>query len=347
MSLINQMLKDLDARQPRPADAQAGALRGMGLVEGDGSSAASRRWMVPVVAALALLPAALLLRQPDSPTQAPARPDAPAAIAPTLPQPVPAATPARSTGKAEPEATPSQPATRTTPDASDADTPVAPRETQVKPATTHTPVVDKAAAPTVRLSPRQRARLALRRAIARVEAGDDARAEPLLREALSLDHRLADARVQLASLLLRARRLVDAELALIEGLSQHHGHPALSELYARLLVERGDNARALQLLNEAGAGRSRDPELRALRAAILMKTGDPRGAADDYRQALAGQPERAVWWMGLGVALEQSGDSRAARAAYRRAGALPLEPALQEFVAGRIAALGDTANNRE
>ncbi len=343
MSLINQMLKDLDARRPRPAGAHEAALHGMGLT-GDHRSSATLPWSRLALGAItaSLIAVLLTLRpwfQPGGPQfdtgsagdsaveplhapvpvagpSIPAKPaPAPAAARPAVDQVTADSRPARRTAKKLPV----QPAKR-------ADSSIPP------------------AKPAIHLTPHQKAGLAFRRALELLDRGNDRAAEVQLRKALSLEAGLADARVQLAALLLREQRLVDAEMLLVEGLAIRADQLALAELYARLLVERGDNARALDVLDAAGAAHSDLAEVRALRAGILMKLGDARSAALDYRKALATNPQRAVWWIGLGVALEQAGDPARALPAYHRAQRLPLSTELYDFVVKRINALNNPRN---
>jgi len=345
MSLINQMLKDLDARRPRPAEAHAAALHGMGLTGGHRSSA-SLPWgrLALGVIAASVISVLLTLRpwvQPGGPqvdnhsagegVVESLHAAVPVAGPPTPAEPAPAPVTSAARPAVEPVTADNRRPTKTPPaqPAKRADREVSP------------------ARPAVHLNPHQQARLAFRRAVGLLDRGDDRAAEAQLRRALSLEAGLTGARVQLVALLLREQRLVDAEMLLVEGLAIRSDQLALAELYARLLVERGDNERALDVLDAAGAARSDLAEVRALRAGVLMKLGNARSAALDYQKALTASPQRAVWWMGLGVALEQAGDPARALSAYRRAQRLPLAPELYDFVAKRIAALNNNPRNRE
>ncbi len=348
MSLINQMLKDLDARHPQPPEAHAVALQGLGLAGQRGTSRPLPWGRLATAVTLISLTAALLVLQPwDRPDAA--VPDFP--VDNRLVRPAPAVAPVvepRSTTEQAP-VTPAVPET-TVIEQTAGDTASGTETRQQNPAATPVaaPVTKTATSrAVVRLNRRQRAQLAFKRALQLQDRGDDPAAEPLLRKALSLDPGLNDARVQLAALLLRERRMAEAEALLLEGLARRPDRLALAELYARLLAERGDNGRALEVLDTAGAAHSDIAEVRALRAGILMKLGDARNAARDYRKALAARPQHAVWWMGLGVALEQAREPAPALAAYRRARSLPLAAELDAFVAKRIAALGSGRRDRE
>ena len=351
MSLINQMLKDLDARRDRPAPAHAAALQGMGLAGRPVSI--PTLVLKPLLAGFAVLSVITLLFifRPWEP--APVTPAiTPDTVTPAAAQTPPTATQARTGITANPSEDTREPAVvpETALVAAEAEP-----DRDSRPATNPTaqggapdPVqaVARHPRPAVHLSSRQKAQLIYKRALAALDRNNNRSAETLLRQVFTLDAGLIEARVQLVALLLREQRLVDAELLLTEGLRAHPEHPGLAELYARMLVERGDNPRALGVLDQAGAANSQQADIRALRAAIQMKLGDPRAAVRDYRAALALQPQRAVWWMGLGVALEQAGDSAAALSAYRRAQYLPLATELGEFVKRRISVLSRKNGNR-
>jgi len=351
MSLINQMLKDLDARRARPAPAHAAALQGMGLAGRPASI--PTLGLRPVLAGFTALSVITLLFilhpwQP-APVTAAITPDT---VTPATAQTPPAATQARTGITAKPHEDTREPAavSETALVAADAEPGRDSRPAANPPAQAVAPepvqAVVREPRPAVHLSSRQKAQLLFKRALAALDRNNNRSAETLLRQVFTLDAGLIEARVQLVALLLREKRLVDAELLLTEGLRTHPEQPDLAELYARMLVERGDNPRALGVLDQAGAANSQQADIRALRAAIQMKLGDPRAAVHDYRAALALQPQRAVWWIGLGVALEQAGDSAAALSAYRRAQYLPLATELGEFVKRRIGVLSRQNGNR-
>jgi MSHA biogenesis protein MshN len=103
----------------------------------------------------------------------------------------------------------------------------------------------------------------------------------------------------------------------------------------RAALAAGEAAEALARL-DAGTDTG-TAEAIALRGNALQQLGRPREAAAAYAQALERRPEVAAWWVGLGITLEADGRPREALAAYTEATRRgPLEPALADYVRGRI-----------
>ncbi len=108
----------------------------------------------------------------------------------------------------------------------------------------------------------------------------------------------------------------------------------------RDLLADGGAAEALARLDAAP---SPTPEARALRATALQALGRHREAIDEWAVALERQADVAPWWVGLAISLEAEGRVPEALAAYAQAGRHgPLEPALADYVRGRVDALSAT-----
>jgi len=196
--------------------------------------------------------------------------------------------------------------------------------------------------PVKRLTPEQKADRLFARAQRALSRHQRKHGEQLLRQALDEFSRHVNARSQLAIIQLSKQQDDKAERLLAEGLVTDSHQLALARPYAQLLAARNELVPALQTLDRAIGQRQADPETLALRAAILYRMGKHTEAASDYGQALQVQPHRALWWTGLAVVLEQSGRSMQALEAYRRAAALPLDKPVNDYVKQRIQALGNT-----
>ncbi len=165
-------------------------------------------------------------------------------------------------------------------------------------------------------------------------------AEARWREALVLDAGHLKAREALAGLLIAEGRGGEAGVLLDEGLHVAPAHALFAKLRARLLVDEGNVAKALEVLERYQATPATDPEYHAFQAALYQRTGRYDQAVAAYQRALTERPQESVWWMGLAIALEGAGNSRGALGAYRQAlGRGPLAPELVRYIEGRIVAL--------
>jgi MSHA biogenesis protein MshN len=355
MSLINKMLKDLDARAgqpgaaPLPADVRpvtaperrgpvlraalvGGALLavGAGVVGWKTMQAAPTPTPAPAVLAAAPVPARTAVVV-DMPAAAPVQvvDVAPAVPVPT-PQPAPEPEPA-------PEPTPAP-----------APAPAAKRVTPVAPAPTAKPAprtvsvaktVPAAPATGRTDTPSQRAENAYRRALGVLEDGRVTEAIATLQAGLQIDPRHEAARQTLVGLLIEAGRPDDAMRQLQAALAIDARQPALAMLLARLQLERGGPA--IDTLMRTLPYAAGNGEYHAFLAGVLQREGRVHEAADHYQAALKRSPGNGVWWMGLGIALQADKRDAESRAAFTQAQASgTLSPELQAFVERRLGQLG-------
>lgn len=334
MSIINQTLRELDARKdaapaaPAPAQAPASPRRVVTALWG-------------VTGALLALAGVLLWLWPQpADMPAPLEPLPPAVngpVAETAPpvavEPVPVAPPVALPAET-PASPPALPAETLAP-------PVDPTPPALPPvpvaAAVHAP---PAAAPPPEIrkqvrqpTPEEDAETHYRKAIAQVRAGRDAQARPLLEAALQAFPRHIAARQMLATLLSEAGQDREAEAVLNEGRAIAPEEAWFALALARLQAARGNTAAAAATLLGGQAGRGVNAEYRATLAALLVNLGRHAEAAHQYELALDQQPGQGTWWMGLGLALEAQGRVGEARAAFRRAlAAGNLPDALLAFV---------------
>ncbi|MBL0727833.1 tetratricopeptide repeat protein [Piscinibacter sp. HJYY11] len=363
MSLLNQVLRDLDQRQvtgtppavkaasPRtlaPSAAQRATRWGLGLfvtlaaVVVGGWAQGSIRW--PAQAA-------------DTPVAAAPLPLAPATLpAVTAPMPV---TPAAPTPAPAPVATPAE-----TPPAP---APVVARETapvqvaiaapapRSKPVAAAQPVSDNTVAtaskPESRIELRSAARSAQERAEAQYQRGVTAHQAGQINDsaaaftaALREDPRHAAARVAQAGMLIALSRPDEAMALLKEGLALAPAQPQLALMLARLQAERQEWATAAETLqaasSHAGLNAGEGAEFHGFHAAILQRAGRHGDAVEKYSVALRLVPTRGVWWMGLAISLEEIGQADTARAAFQRAKSIGLPEGAAGYVDSRLKQLG-------
>ncbi len=347
MSLINKMLKDLDARagqpgaEPLPADVRPvaaperrGPVLRAALVGGAllavGAGVAGWKMMqtasAPTPAVLAAAPvAARTAVVVDMPAAAPVQviDVAPAALAPE-PTPEPEPAPAPAPAPAAKRVTPVAPAPTARP---------APRTVAVAKTAPAVPATGRTDTPS------QRAENAYRRALGVLEDGRVTEAIATLQAGLQIDPRHEAARQTLVGLLIEAGRPDDAMRQLQAALAIDARQPALAMLLARLQLERGGPA--IDTLTRTLPYAAGNGEYHAFLAGVLQREGRVHEAADHYQAALKRSPGNGVWWMGLGIALQADKRDAESRAAFMQAQASgTLSPELQAFVERRLGQLG-------
>lgn len=194
------------------------------------------------------------------------------------------------------------------------------------------------------LTSEQQAQLAFQGAVKSLGRGDESGAQRALEKALSFEPNHVRARETLSALLLNTGRVSEAGDSLREGLRLQPTSTPLAKLYARVLVNQGDNASAVVVLERAAPRVGDDADYYALLAALYRDVGKHAQAAQVYQEILKLHPGVAAWWMGLALAQDAMGASAESLEAYRRAqraGGLRTE--VLQYVQTRIAALTPVA----
>jgi MSHA biogenesis protein MshN len=155
--------------------------------------------------------------------------------------------------------------------------------------------------------------------------------------ALALFPEHAAARQALAAVLIEGQRWDAAGQVLREGIELPVTRLASTLTLARLLVERGQAAAALDLMEKQAASGERSAEYQGFLAVLLNRAGRVHEAVERYQAATRLAPAEARWWAGLGIALDADGQGTAAREAYLKARSLPgLPPELAQHVEQRL-----------
>lgn len=361
MSLVNQMLRDLEQRR---ADLPRGEqMEGLRAAPTHTGAARHRRWPLllmiagvsgsgfgwwmsdhnvvsappPMARAAPIAP--LTEAVPETVATASAT-STPAIVTPTEVEPVLAAqesTLERAAVAALEFSTPrgSEPS----PAASEPQPKPAPIIVRAKPVETKNSVAVMHKTPRT-LSPSEQADQYYDTALRALADNDVTRAESALREALNRDAGHAKAAETLATLMLQQGQRDAASRILTTALEQSPLQSRLAMLQARLFAEVGRDTEAVGILQLAQA--NGDAEFQALLGALQQRLGNHSQAAIAYRQALTSAPQRGVWWLGLGISLEQDQKSAEALTAYRNAlRDAALETQVSNYVRARIAALGN------
>ena len=329
MSVINQMLRDLDSRRGPANGAQLAALQSLGLVSTNriqwpGSLAFLGWGLGGALLIIISYQAVNWWMHKSRPAHVSAPVEQLIADDSALAETVPAA----KTGPAV-----SMPAPAEISDTQPQQTAVA----EVSKSREPVAVADKIIPRPIRtLTPRQKAERVFVRAQQALANHQPQRGERLLRDTLNEFPGHTAARTQLVALLVSRQQTEKAELLLADGLSTDPYQLELARPYAQLLAARDVLMPALEALDRASNQAGADAESLALRAALLYRMDRHAESVIAYRRALDDQPQRALWWTGLAVSLEHSGESAQALAAYRRAVDLPLEKAVNDYVQQRI-----------
>ncbi len=145
------------------------------------------------------------------------------------------------------------------------------------------------------------------------------RAESRLRQLIEERPTLAEPYELLAGALMRRGRHESAMRVLGDGLD-HANEPApLAALLGRLLLERGEIARARDILRSHAPAMAEAPEYHLLLAASHRQAGDHAAAAEHYRALTGVLPRSGAAWVGLGASLESLEQPAEAAKAYNRA----------------------------
>lgn len=158
--------------------------------------------------------------------------------------------------------------------------------------------------------------------------GDHAGALPPLRRALELDPGHAKARQALLSVLASSRQWEEVKQVARNGLLLDPARSGWAVILARLQHEQGNTEAAVKTLEIHAGDAIGDADYQGLFAFLLQKRGRHAEAAQHYQAALALRPNEGRWWYGLGFSLEAAGRGDDALAAFGKArdsGNLPAE----------------------
>lgn len=349
MSLINQVLRDLDARHAPHVDRAALPQAVHPL-----PPELPRTWPKLVVAVTAAGVLAWYLfaapaRSPELPlppvvVQAP--PPMPPKIAAPAAEPVvfPAAAPRTLTAAAGTGRTPAlAPATvpalkpkgvaanlppetklrvvsnsaATEPAAAAAATPVAPAKPSLAAAETGAATSIDKRARTASVS--EAAEADYRKAMAALRRGAVSEAVDGLRKALRAEPQHISARQALLSLLVEQQQWTEAQALMEEGLALDAAQTGWAMALARLQFEHGKLAEAVETLLRHATHAEQHADYQAFLALLLQKQKRPADAAQRYRVALALKPNESRWWYGLGLVLESEQKPQEARGAFLKA----------------------------
>lgn len=358
MSLINQMLQDLEQR--RSQGGERGLLAGVRAVAPRGSERRSGWWLVTLVALLGIIVVLVWLLQRQSPVPG-HPPAAPVAVQPPV---VPVATPTPATNldslrladipaipksveakKAElPPANRAGVSEKSSGAVSTVSTSVEKikdveesREAPSKSVRTGKTAEAIGAAPVKQISPQQQAEFSYQKAVALLQQGRVTEAQESLGESLRVAPDHAASRQALAGILVEKKQYAQAEQLLRDGLGRGGNQPEFAMAMARIQVERGDGRGALETLQQNLPSAKDHAGYQAFLAALLQRQGQHKPAIEHYLTALKLAPASASSLVGLGISLQAENHPTEAQEVFGRAKTSGgLSPELQNFVEQRL-----------
>lgn len=198
------------------------------------------------------------------------------------------------------------------------------------------PPVVKAQRP---LTPAEQAEETYHHALSLIQRGRAREAANVLATALRLSPTHLGARQAAVALALEMNDRGRAETLIDEGLGFHRGEPWFYKSLGQLQAERGDYARAADTLLAGLPLAGGDPVFLGLAGGALARAQRHGEAARLYTEALGKSPGNGPWWIGLGLSLEQLGRREEAAAAFRQARQTRLSAELSGFVNQKLAEL--------
>lgn len=205
-----------------------------------------------------------------------------------------------------------------------------------KAVTTPSPAVSQVKA-VKEISPQQQAESDYRQANILQQQGRTAEAIQLLEQTISSVPQHAAARQNLVALLIESKRLDDAIRVLQQGLNLDSNQAGLAMTLARLQVEKGDVNSAIESLQRTLPAAGDRADYLAFLAALELRQGHHKEAIDFYQRAVKKNAQSGVWWMGLGISLQADGRVAEALEAFKHAKSTQsLSPELTAFVDQKI-----------
>lgn len=190
------------------------------------------------------------------------------------------------------------------------------------------------------LTPHQRAENDYRKATVAIQQGKTAEAIGGLEQALLQDPQHSAARQTLIGVLLGSKRQDEAVRKLQDGLNLDPSQAGLAMILARVQVEKGDLKAAVETLQRTLPHALERADYQAFLAALLQRQARHKEAIEHYSLAVRKTPQSGVWWMGLGISLQAENRMTEAQEAFGRAkSSNSLSPELQAFVEQRLSQL--------
>lgn len=165
-------------------------------------------------------------------------------------------------------------------------------------------------------------------------------ARSLLQELLAAEPDNVKARKRLASLLFAQGNYMQSRQLLVQGIELQPFTGDLRLMLARLYMVQNEPILAMNILSEFQPDRDKQTEYLAYRATLAQQSKQTTVAKTDYQTLISNESDNAKWWLGLAIAEDQLGETTRAINSYNKASSLgQLEEPVNEFIQQRITVL--------
>lgn len=187
------------------------------------------------------------------------------------------------------------------------------------------------------VTPQQKSENFYKQSVSMLQQGRVTEAKDTLLQALAENPANHNARQLLVSLLVENKRSAEALSLLQEGVRIAPEQSGFVMALARLQVEAGDRMSSLKTLELGAKYAAEDAEYHGFYAALLQRDARHEEAVAHYLTALRGNPANNSWLIGVGISLQEQQKNADARDAFERARQSgQLSPELLAFVDQRL-----------
>ena len=186
------------------------------------------------------------------------------------------------------------------------------------------------------LDKNKRAEISYQQGYELIARGQQNAAEHKLLHAIELVASHIKARETLAVLYLQQQRITDAAEILKRGMSLSPKYMPYREIYARTFMANNQLADAISMLNNEPPALNQNPGYYALLAGLYQKNQQHDAAAATYLKLIKRNPKQSQWWLGMAISLEKLEKKKEAKSAFLKARELKLPVKLQRFVDSRL-----------
>jgi MSHA biogenesis protein MshN len=168
-------------------------------------------------------------------------------------------------------------------------------------------------------------------------------AQSLLSKLLVTEPHNIKARKKLASLLFAQGNFAQSKQLLIQGIDLHPAQSDMRLMLARLYVIQKEHTQAINILAEFEPNTGNQTEYLAYRASLAQQHKRTELAKSDYKILTDIESTNAKWWLGLAIVRDQLGEINMALQAYNKASSLEqLDGSVNDFIQQRILVLTGT-----
>ena len=161
--------------------------------------------------------------------------------------------------------------------------------------------------------------IAVQEALRLISNGNTEEANETLEQFIASNRYAHQSRETYAKLLMSRGSLEEANTLINAGIALTPNHSGFKKVKARLLMRVGEIGEAVSLLMSRAPDMAQDSEYYDLLASAQLMSRDFSGAVISYRSLVQHDQTQGKWWFGFAAAHDQLGNSEEARQAYSQA----------------------------